>query len=95
MTKRNSLRQMQLGTYERSLVKRAHKRELSHRTGASGDVMDFALLVADEVICAEMDRVQPALKAALAFLSGFDDNEHAPETIRLLRQALRRPKSKD
>ena len=90
--KRRSLRKMQGGdTYERAIVHRAHKRELSNKTGASGDVMDFALLVADEAIVAEMERVRPALDEALASLLNFDDNEHAPKTIKLLRQAMRRP----
>ncbi len=77
-----------MGSYENGIVHRAHKRELSNKTRASGDVMDFALLVADEAIIAEMERVRPAFEAALVWLDTV-----APSTAKIVRKAMRRQRS--
>lgn len=74
-----------MGTYEKEIVRRAHKRELSNKTGASGDVMDFALLVVDEAIIAEMERVRPAFEASLVFLEVC-----SPRTAKVVKKAMRR-----
>lgn len=66
--KRRTIKQLRASKSALASVSRAHKREKSNRSGASGDVMDFALMVAEEARIAEMERVAPYLEEVEANL---------------------------
>ncbi len=86
MTKKKTLQHLRHDEDARRLIENAQRRE--RREAASGDTLDFALLVVDEVRRAERDRVLPAVRQAIACFDGWTDNAYAVEARAALRRAF-------